>query len=108
VTRTALPNRRHAERIRFEHGEPGREQTFFGTLGYPDLSGELPLEIFLAGGKPGSSLDAMSRDFAVVVSIALQSGVPLEDMRRAITRLDDGSAAGPGGKLLDLIGGTDA
>jgi hypothetical protein len=82
MTRTALPNRRHAERIRFEHGEPGREQTFFGTLGYPDLSGEMPLEIFLAGGKPGSSLDAMTRDFAVVVSIALQSGVPLEDMRR--------------------------
>jgi hypothetical protein len=108
MIRTALPNRRHAERIRFEHGELGREQTFFGTLGYPDLSGEQPLEIFLAGGKPGSSLDAMSRDFAVVVSIALQSGVPLEDMRQAITRLDDGSAAGPGGKLLDLIGGADA
>jgi hypothetical protein len=101
MTRTALPNRRHAERITFEHDG----QMFVGTLGYRDLMSMWPSEIFLSGGKPGSSLDAMTRDFAVVVSIALQYGLPLDVMSKAITRLDDGSAAGPGGKLLDLIGG---
>jgi hypothetical protein len=101
ATRSTLPNRRHAERLSFVHDG----QHFAGTLGFPDLVGKVPLEIFLEGGRPGSGLNAMARDFAVVVSIALQHGTPLDVMRQAVTRLDDGSAAGPGGMLLDLVGG---
>lgn len=110
MTRLVLPNRRHAERLRFYHN--GTE--FAGTLGYVGIDDPLPSEIFLEGGKAGSSLQALCRDVAVIVSIALQHGTPLELMRQAITRLDreaDGAdepvAAGPGGMLLDLIAKTE-
>jgi hypothetical protein len=100
AARAILPNRRHAERLTFYHD--GAQ--FQGTLGFANLEAALPSEVFLDGGKPGSSLNALCRDFAVVVSIALQYGTPLETMRQAVTRLnDDGLAAGPGGMLLDLI-----
>lgn len=103
MTRAALPNRRHAERFPFYHDG----QRCYGSLGYGNINDASPSEIFLDAGKPGSGLNAMARDFAVVVSIALQYGVPLEVMRNAITRLDDGIAAGPGGMLLDLIAKTE-
>lgn len=108
TSRTILPNRRTAERVFFYHDG----QKYHGTLGYGArieersyLVDALPSEVFLEGPKPGSGINAMCRDFGVVVSIALQYGVPLDVMRKAITRLDDGLAAGPGGMLLDLIGG---
>lgn len=95
--RLALPNRRLASRFKFHHGGI----RYYATLGFePD--GE-PREIFLQGGKAGSAIEAVARDTAVFASLALQYGCPLEVMQKAITRLDDGSPAGPGGRLLDLI-----
>lgn len=44
-----------------------------------------------------------ARDASIMCSIALQYGVPAEVLRHAIGRNSDGSAAGPLGKLLDLI-----
>jgi hypothetical protein len=95
--RQLLPNRRETLTYRFEHGGT----RYFGAMS-PFTDGG-PAELFLDAGKPGASLQAMARDAAVITSIALQHGVPLEVMRMAVTRLDDGSAAGPLGQLLDLV-----
>jgi hypothetical protein len=43
-------------------------------------------EIFLGNGKAGSTADAIAKDSAVVASIALQYGAPLEVIRRALLR----------------------
>ena len=37
------------------------------------------------------------------MSLALQHGVSVDTLRHAITRLDDGAAAGPLGKVLDAF-----
>jgi len=65
-------------------------------------------EVFLEGGKVGSALQAMARDAAVLASLCLQHGVPVETMRHALTRIDTppginrlGDPAGPIGALLD-------
>jgi hypothetical protein len=42
-------------------------------------------------------------DGAVVASIALRYGVPLEVIRHALMRNRDGSACGPLGAALDLL-----
>ena len=39
------------------------------------------------------------------MSIALQHGVPIETIRRALLRNRDGSACGPLGTALDLLDG---
>ena len=45
----------------------------------------------------------MSNVVRLAVSLALQHGTPLETLRKAVTRLDDGRPAGPLGVLLDAV-----
>lgn len=102
TARSPLPNRRLSETVSFVHDG----QKYYGTLGFADQFEVLPRELFLDGGKPGSGLQAMCRDFAIVVSKALEHGTPIEELTAAVTRLDDKSAASAGGKLLDIIAGS--
>jgi ribonucleoside-diphosphate reductase alpha chain len=98
--REPLPNRRNSVVIRFEH----KGQTMYGGVSYFDTVEQTrPAEVFLDAGRPGSDLCAMARDAAVCVSLALQHGTPIDSIRAAITREDDGTAAGPLGALLDAI-----
>jgi excisionase family DNA binding protein len=50
--------------------------------------------------------DTAARDSAVVCSIALQYGVPLETIRKALMRDSQGRPNGPLGAALDLIAGS--
>jgi hypothetical protein len=95
--RDRLPNRRLAETFEIEcHG-----LRYVATLArFPD--GRLA-ELFLSNSKPGSQSDINARDAAVVTSIALQHGVPLETIRRALLRDPRGVASSPLGAALDLI-----
>lgn len=61
-------------------------------------------EIFLSSHKPGSPIEAIARDAAVTVSIALQFGAELETIRAALTR-DHGGPATALGAALDAIAG---
>ena len=97
MTRATLPNRRPAKTFAFEH----QGHRFTATVG--SFADGMPAEVFLSAGKAGTAMEAMARDLAVIASIALQHGAPVETLRRAMTRLDDGSAAGPMGRLLDLV-----
>ena len=97
--RNTLPNRRPSETFTFDHeGHRYTASVGFGV----DRN---PAEVFLTTGKPGTGVETVSRDCAVAVSLALQHGTPLATLRQALTRLDDGSAAGPMGRLLDAIDG---
>jgi ribonucleoside-diphosphate reductase alpha chain len=60
-------------------------------------------EIFLSNHKSGSQADANARDSAVVCSLALQHGVPLDTIRRALLRDARGNAETPLGAALDRI-----
>jgi hypothetical protein len=42
-------------------------------------------------------------DAAIVASLALQHGVPLERLQHALTRNGDGSPSSPLGRLVDLL-----
>lgn len=95
--REVLPNRRYSEVISLDHdGILFNGQVSFSPEGKP-------LEIFLDGGKNGTAVQAVARDSAVAVSLALQFGTPLEILRKAMTRDDHGRAAGPIGAFLDLV-----
>src|SRR5215469_13107551 len=67
---------------------------------YPD--GRLA-EIFISNNKSGSDSDCAARDSAVVCSIALQYGVPLAVIRRALMRDARGCPSGPLATALDAI-----
>jgi hypothetical protein len=84
TTRKRLPNRRECESFEFRHA--GLDFTLCAGS-YPD--GRIA-EIFLSSHKPGSPIEAIARDAAVTVSIALQFGADLETLRAALTRDHDG------------------
>lgn len=75
-------------------------------------------ELFLSGAKEGSAMDAILGDAAIIISVALQHGIPIEALGRSVGRirtrpplpkeLDDAPAetvpASVIGAALDLLG----
>jgi hypothetical protein len=88
AARQRLPNRRPAE-------------TWDITVGYYE-SGQVG-EIFLTNHKAGSAAGMMASDSAVLCSIALQHGVPIETLRHALMRDSRGRPSGPLGVVLDQL-----
>jgi hypothetical protein len=64
-------------------------------------------EVFLQNHKPGSQSDFNARDAAIVTSLALQHGVPLETICRALLRDSRGRPSTPLGCALDRIAADD-
>jgi hypothetical protein len=98
MTRAVIPNRREAEVFSFEHNGIA----FSGSVSRRQEDWRV-VEVFLDGGKPGTAVQSVARDTAVAASLALQHGTPIEVLRQALTRNDDGTPAGPLGALLDLV-----
>jgi hypothetical protein len=99
TARERLPNRRACESCEFRHAG------FVFTLcagSYPD--GRVA-ETFLSSHKPGSPIEAIARDAAVTISIALQFGADLQTIRSALTRDHDGGPATLLGAALDALAG---
>jgi hypothetical protein len=90
-----LPNRRSHWLYRFESGG----QFYTGGIGRFD-DGRIA-EIFINGPKVGSAAEANAQDAAIVTSLALQYGCPLETIRHALAR--SGGGAGPLAMLLDEV-----
>lgn len=82
VHRRALPMRRRCETFEIAFGGLARVHTI--TLGFYD--DDTLGEIFINGGKSGEVVEAIARDSAVILSMALQYGVPLATIRNAISR----------------------
>jgi hypothetical protein len=60
-------------------------------------------EVFLMNHKAGSMTGINAQDAAVVCSLALQHGVPLETIRKALMRDAHGRASGPLATALDML-----
>jgi hypothetical protein len=97
AVRKRLPNRRAAETFDFT----SQGLAFRATISRFD-DGRLG-EIFLTNHKAGSMSGINAADAAVVCSIALQYGVPLDTIRKALCRDCQGRAIGPLGVALDKI-----
>jgi len=82
--RQRLPNRRPSHTETLEVGGQG----FTATIGFDECG--RPRELFLTAGKEGSMLNALLADAAVVISIALQHGIPAAALVKSIGRLPAG------------------
>ena len=95
--RQRLPNRRVSESFSLECAGLRYTATISrfadGTLA----------EIFLSNHKAGSHADACARDSAIVCSLALQHGVPLAVIAKALLRDSTGRPATPLGAAIDRI-----
>lgn len=114
TNRRTLPHRRTATTFEAVHWPPGGSETRFQvSIGYLDAMADLeghvvPIapvaaEVFISGTKAGSSVESVARDGAVLLSIALQYGVPLDVIRGAVTREPDGAPTTVIGTVIDHI-----
>ena len=90
--RERLPDRRGAELVDFEH----EERKWTVTVG--SFADGRIAEVFIDGPKE-SPIIALAQEGALAASLALQSGCPLDTLRRAL----DGREAGPLEVALALI-----
>ena len=97
--RRPLPMRRRCETFELPFG--GLTKGHVVTVGY--YADDTPGEVFISGGKSGEQVEAIARDGAVVLSLALQYGVPLESVRSAITRTGSGEPSSIVGAVVDRL-----
>ena len=97
MIRRTLPQRRAGETFDLRFWS----QNFAVSVGfYPDGT---PGEVFIDGGKTGQDIQSTARDAAVVLSLALQYGAPVETIRHAVTRNGSGEAASILGEIVDRL-----
>ena len=60
-------------------------------------------EVFITSRKIGSGTEAIARDAAILLSIAVQYGCPLDIIKHALTRNHDGSAQSLMGRVVDRV-----
>lgn len=97
--RKALPMRRRCETLEIDFG--GLRCSHVITVGFYE-DGTLG-EVFINSGKSGEPVEAIARDGAVVLSVALQYGASLETIRHAITRDDQGQPTSIVGAVVDRL-----
>jgi hypothetical protein len=103
--RQRLPNRRPSETVAIEVDGV----RFTASVGF-DPEGR-PAEVFLSGAKDGSGMAGILEDASVVISIALQHGIPASALAKSVARVPDVldgpavRAASVIGAALDLVAG---
>ena len=99
AVRARLANRRASQQFVFTCND----QKYVATVSF-FADGRLA-EILLGNMKSGSHADSAAKDAAVVCSIALQHGVPVDVIQHALLRDARGVASSVLGAALDLICG---
>jgi hypothetical protein len=95
--RRRLPQRRGAIAVELEHaGHHFRMQVGH----FPD--GALA-EVFVDAAKPDSALDALAADSAILISLLLQHNATPSEIRHALRRAPDGTAASLVGAVVDRL-----
>ena len=97
--RRTLPPRRRAET--FEVAFAGLDRAHTVTVGYYD--DHSIGEVFINGGKSGEMVESIARDGAVLLSLALQYGAELDNIRKAITRDEQGAPSSIVGAVIDKL-----
>ena len=95
--RQRLPNRHANLSFSFECNE----LRYTATASWFD-DGRLG-EVFLGNPRAESHADACAKDAAILASIALQCGAPLDVLRKALLRDSQGRPSTPIGCALDII-----
>lgn len=98
MTREPLPQRRYNESSEFSHG--GIRYAMQIGLYEDGRVGEVFLQMEKSAG---TVADVASRDLAVIISIAIQYGVPLERMLAAITKDEKARPEGLAGAVLEHL-----
>lgn len=96
--RRDLPQRRGGTNFEFSIGRTKftasvRRENFRATV----------TEVFINSSKIDSDVDLTARDAAILISIALQYGIPVDELAKSMGRNPDGLPSSPIGAILDIL-----
>jgi len=97
--RRELPMRRRCETFDLPFG--GLTKSHMVTIGF--YNDGAPGEVFVNGGKSGEQVEAIARDAAILLSLYMQYGLPLDTVRHAITRDAQGAPSSIIGAVVDKL-----
>ena len=97
MTRHRIPNRRASQIVEVEF------RGKIHTVNYHMDAAGLIREVFIRHPKLSSDAEDDARDVAVILSLALQYGAPVDVISGALTRDDEGKPVGIGGAVLDAL-----
>ena len=97
MIRRALPQRRANETFNLRFWN----RLFTVTVGF--YADGTPAEVFIDGSKTGNDIQSTARDAGVLLSLALQHGVPPETIRHAVTRGASEEPASILGAIVDAL-----
>jgi hypothetical protein len=112
MSREALPDRRLSTTVNFHHSFDGGLQPLTATVSfYPRGDGgpltadfSRPGEVFLeTSQKASTGMSHAARDIGLLISIALQHGATIEEMRTSVARGHSGQAHSIAGSALDAV-----
>lgn len=101
-SRSRLPNRRESTTLDLPWGRE-RYHITYSLHTPPNALGYAPLEVFISGPKAGTDLYALCNTASVIISIALQHGVPLKVLADAVLRDEEGNPADIVGAVIDSL-----
>ena len=99
MPRESLPERRINCTVKVQW----KEHTFYLTVGFYDSYLKRPGEIFADSGKTSETVQQLVKDACVIISLALQYGVPPVAFSKSIPRYDDGRPYTIIGTICDLL-----
>jgi hypothetical protein len=95
--RQRLPNRRPSTTLDVWHNNERYHVSFSKD------ADNVIREVFVHGPRAGSDLDALAFDIGVAISLGLQFGARIDDLRHSMARLEDGRSASFVGKILEAL-----
>ena len=98
MTRETLPNRRSADTFEMV----ARDMIFIVSFGRSPIDNRV-IEVFASCSVGSSNLDVDLCDSCVAVSLALQHGASVSDIRKSMLRARNGRPAGLLGAVLDEV-----
>ena len=98
TARIKLPDRRASTSFSFNCGPHRYTATYSCFPGTQQLA-----EVFLGNGRAGSDVDAAAKDSAILASLCLQFGVPIQTIKHALLKDAAGNPSSPLGCALALI-----
>src|SRR5690242_14903127 len=102
--RHRLANRRTHETIAIVHDGMRYKVGIGRELTCVDRGNVGPVvEVFLNAQKPNSQTDVLASDGAILMSLLLQHGCPIDTIHHAMKRNPDGSPSSPLGRAAALI-----
>lgn len=103
MAREYLPDRRVNRTVKVRW----QDHSFFLTIGFYDEALKRPGEVFADSGKTPENVKQIVQDACVIISVALQYGVPPNAFGKSIPRHDDGKPYTIVGVICDLLEKTD-